>query len=259
MMTRNAPVFGLSMAALLVASMASADPAVSPAGSTSLPVRGIVRPLNQAAIATDLAARVASIGFREAQAFRKGDVLVTFDCERMEAEHAAADAVWREMKLALDSNLYLDKRGAVARIDVDVSRARVDKAGSEARALKARLRQCVLEAPFDGRVVELAINVHEVPGPGKPFISIVDESAFEIDLIVPSHWLKRLGPGVKFRFTVDDTGRAYDAEVLRIGASVDPVSQTVKVIAAFVTRDEHVLAGMSGSAEFAAAGAGAAP
>jgi len=218
------------------------------------PIRGIVRALNQASIATDLGARVADIRFREAQSFHKGDALIRFDCERLEAEQAAAEAVHREMKLSLDSNLYLDRRGAIGKIDVEVSKARVEKAGAEARALKARLKQCVVTAPFDGRIAELSINEHEIPANGKPFMTIVEETTFEIDLIMPSHWLRRIGPEAPFEFTVDETGRTYDAKVLRMGAVVDPVSQTIKVIAAFVNRDEKVLAGMSGTAAFAMAG-----
>jgi RND family efflux transporter MFP subunit len=239
------------MAALLTVAVVPPAGAVdAPHDTLKTPVRGIVRPVQQAAIATDLAARVAKIGFREAEAFVKGDVLVKFDCERLDAEHAAADAVWREMKLSLESNVYLDKRGAVGKIDVEVSRARADKAGSEARALAARIKQCTVVAPFDGRVVELTINEHEIPASGKPFISIVAEAAFEIDLIVPSQWMKSLSIDTPFTFTVDETGRAYDAKVLRLGAAVDPVSQTVKVIARFADRADRVVAGMSGSAVF---------
>ncbi|CAN0469524.1 unnamed protein product, partial [Phaeothamnion confervicola] len=80
-----------------------------------MPVRGIVRPLNQASISTDLPARVAKIHVREAQSFRKGTVLITFDCERLAAEHAALSAVHREQQLVLESNTYLDKRGAVGK------------------------------------------------------------------------------------------------------------------------------------------------
>ncbi|HRD76201.1 MAG TPA: efflux RND transporter periplasmic adaptor subunit [Hyphomicrobiaceae bacterium] len=218
---------------------------------TPLPIRGIVRPLQQAMIAADISARIAAIRFREAQGFKKGDRLVEFDCERLEAEAAAADALWRETKLSLESNSYLEKRGAAGRIDVEISRARADKAGSEAAALKARLKQCVIIAPYDGRVAELTINEHEFPSAGKPFISIVATGEFEIDLIVPSHWLKTLTPGATFTFAVDETGQSHAAHVLRIGAAVDPVSQTVKVIATFLEKGRAVLPGMSGTATFA--------
>lgn len=234
------------------APLGAAQPGVplNPVHDERLPIRGIVRPLHQASIATDLAARIARINFREAQSFHKGDVLVSFDCERLQAEHAAVEAVHREMKVMLESNVFLDKKGAVGKLDVEVSRARLDKARAEADALAARLKQCEIVAPFDGRVTELAVNEHEIPAAGKPLISIVEGNAFEIDLIVPSAWLRRLGPGAPFAFSIDETGSTYDAHLLRIGAAVDPVSQTVKVIAAFDTHDERILAGMSGSARF---------
>lgn len=212
--------------------------------------RGLVRPLRQSSIATDLGVPVVSIPKREAMAFVTGDVLVTFDCERLKAEGQAARAVWREMKLTLDSNVYLDRKGAVGRIDVEISKARLDKADADAKAIEARLKHCSVAAPFDGRVVELAINEHEVPAPGKPFITIVDETNFEIDLIVPSAYLRHVKPGHTFSYRIDETGTVHPARVLRTGASVDPVSQTVKIIAAFEQPDARVVAGMSGSAVF---------
>ncbi len=215
-----------------------------------LPVRGLVRPLHQAAISTNLAVRVARIKVREAERFKAGDVLIVFDCEQLEAEQAAADAFHREMKIGLTSNTYLSGKGAVGHHEVALSQARVDKAAAEARALKARLKQCRVTAPFDGRVAELAIHEQEVPAQGKPFITIIDERAFEIDLIVPSRWLRRLKTGTPFRFAVDELGESYAARVLRVGAAIDPVSQTVKVIAAFDKTPPRIRAGMSGAAIF---------
>jgi len=243
------------MACALLA-LAVAGLAIGSAGATgdqrrtAMPIRGIVRPLNQAAISIDLPVRVARLHVREAQSFRKGSTLITFDCERMAAEHAAMAAVHREMQLVLESNTYLDKRGAIGKVDVDVSRARVSKAEADAKALAARLKQCTVIAPYDGRVTELRINENEIPASGQPFISIVDETTFEIDLIMPSHWLRTLAPEARLDFVIDETGRSYPARVARIGAAVDPVSQTIKVIAQFTQLDDRVLAGMSGTARF---------
>ena len=216
----------------------------------SLPVRGLVRPLNQAAITTDLAARVAVVRFKEGETFRKGDLLIAFDCERQNAELAAVRAVHREAQLALDSATYLDKKGAVGRFDVDVARSRADKAASEVAVLDARIKQCAINAPYDGRVTELTVNAHEMPAPGRSMISIVDETTYEIELIVPSNWLRRLDIGATFKFAVDELDKTYTANLVRIGAAVDPVSQTVKVIGVFVAKPDKVLPGMSGSAIF---------
>lgn len=240
-------------AVLLIGSAIGTQTGADTAAGSKLPVRGIVRPVNQAAIAVDLPIRVSKLHFREAQDFKKGQTLVTFDCERLLAEHAAAEAVHKEMRLGLESQVYLEARGAVGKLDLEIARARVDKARAEASGLGARLKQCTVVAPFDGRVVELKINEHEIPTNGQPFISIVDETAFEIDMIVPSTWLKSLAPGTSFTFTVDETELSYRVVVLRMGASVDPVSQTVKVIAGFSAPDGRVLSGMSGTLVLAGA------
>lgn len=237
-----------SAALLVMAGMTTTPVAHAETAVPAMPIRGVVRPLNQAAISIDLPVRVAKLHVREAQSFKKGDLLITFDCERLDAEHAALSAVAREMALLLESNTYLDKRGAVGKVDVAVSRTRLAKAKADARALAARLKQCKVVAPYDGRVAELRVNEHEIPASGQPFVTIVDESAFEIDLIVPSVWLRTLSVGTRLEFTVDETGKAYDARVTRIGASVDAVSQTVKLIAVFATTQRGILAGMSGSA-----------
>jgi membrane fusion protein, multidrug efflux system len=217
----------------------------------NVPVRGVVKAIDKASLSTDLAARVATIGFREGETFKRGDLLIAFDCERYQAEAQSADAVFREMRLTLDSNEHLEKFRAVGKHDVEISKARADKAEAEARGLKSRLSQCDVAAPFDGRVAELAINAHEQPQPGKPYLVIVGHGRLEIELIVPSHWLSWLKPGAPFQFNVDETNKIYEAHVGRIGASVDAVSQMVKLIAVFDTVADGVLPGMSGAARFA--------
>lgn len=218
---------------------------------SSAPIRGLVRAVGQAAIAIDFPVRVAELHVREAESFRRGQLLVTFDCKRLRSEHAAAAATAREMRLTLQSQTYLDQRGAAGKLDVEVSRARFDRAEAEAAAIAARLEQCTLIAPFDGRVSELKINEHEIPASGQPFISLVDETRFEIDLLVPSYALRVLQTGTQFRFEVDETGAVHEAAVLRLGAAVDPVSQSIKVIASFKTLDARIVAGMSGTAVIA--------
>lgn len=231
------------------ASVRAADPTPISADE-AVPVRGVVRALDQAALSTELQARVGKIGFREGEAFKKGDLLMSFDCERYRAETQSAEAVAREMKLTLDSNQQLEKFRAVGKHDVEISRARVDKAEAEARSLASRLQFCEIYAPYDGRVAELTINQYEQPQPNKPFLVIVGNSRLEVEVIVPSHWLSWIAPGTPLNFGVDETKGSYNATVVRIGATVDAVSQMVKVIATFNDPVTDVLPGMSGAAQF---------
>ncbi len=224
-----------------------ADPA-----EVSNPIRGVVRPQSKAIISADFQAAVAATNFKEGDRFRKGDLIIEFDCRRHQAELAAAEAQTLEMKLALENNVTLDKYKAVGKSDLEISRARVKRTEAEASGLRARLDQCKVVAPFDGRIEELGIHVHEMPAPGKPFLTIIEDQKLEIELIVPSGWLKWLKPETAFVFTVDETQTVFPARVSRIAAAVDPVSQTVKVMGFFDTdaAASGILSGMSGAAQF---------
>ena len=217
-----------------------------------LPVRGVVRPSAQAIISTDLTARVTKIGFREGSQFRAGDVLVAFDCRRHKAGLASAEAQHREMLVALESALFLEKRNAGSHQDVETARARADRAVAEAEVIRARLDQCTITAPFDGSVAELGVHEHETPAAGTQLLFIVARREPNIELIVPSTWLTWLKPGAEFQFQVDETQTAYFGVVMRLGAAIDTVSQTVKVFAKFAAPTPDILPGMSGTARFSA-------
>ncbi len=215
--------------------------------------RGIIRPVQQAAIATELVAVVSKIGFEEGERFKTGDLLVAFDCRKHRAEHASLLAQHREMKSALESNQYLERHKAIGKHDLEISLARVDKAAAEAEALRVRLDLCEIKAPFNGRIAELTINQFEIPAAGRAFLTIIEDGKLRIELILPSNWLRWLREAARFEFEVDETKSILAGRVVRIGAAVEGVSQTIKVIGEF---DAHgpgtpgILPGMSGTARF---------
>ncbi|MGL4395939.1 MAG: efflux RND transporter periplasmic adaptor subunit [Hyphomicrobium sp.] len=215
-----------------------------------VPVRGVVKALGEATISSEIAARVASVNFKEGERFRKDDTLIAFDCRRKQAELAAATAVRKEAQVSIESNAFLSQRDAASKQDVAIAAARAEKAESEVRALTVEIEFCRITAPFSGRVAMLGIREHEVPAIGRPLLTILSDGDYEIELIVPSHWLSVLSLGDEFTFNIDETERSYGAKLVRIAASVDTISQTVKVTARFKDQAVDVLPGMSGSAHF---------
>jgi membrane fusion protein, multidrug efflux system len=218
------------------------------------PVRGVIRAIQQASISTELSVRVAAIHVREGDAFNAGDKLVEFDCRRQIATVAAADAQQQEMQLTVDKNRMLLRTQSVGKNDLDVSETRLAKARAEADALRSQLDQCVVVAPFRGRVSDLTLQVHETSQPGKPFLGLIAHERLEIDLIVPSDWVRRVGTGKAFSFRVDELQRTVNATVVRTSPAVDPVSQTIKLIAAIDNGTGTILPGMSGTADFTSVG-----
>lgn len=213
--------------------------------------RAVVRPAQQARITADLIAPLAKAEFREGERFKKGDLLLAFDCRRQMAELASAVAQQREATVAFESAAFLEKRKAGSRQDMEMSRARSEKASAEVDAMRAKTEQCNVVAPYDGHVVELGIQAHELPVAGKSLLYIVSTGDPEIELIVPSLWLSWLQVGVEFKFSVDETQNAYSGKIARLGASVDAVSQTVKVYGKFSVPPAEILPGMSGTVQFA--------
>lgn len=225
------------------------------AGASSLlEARGLLRAVTRIDLGTALRARANEIPFRTGERFAKGDTLIAFDCERYLAEEnaakAGADAAWIDYK----SKKRLLKYGAIGKDEVTLAGALANKASAELAVNEAVSGECAIIAPFSGRIADLNIALHEYPSTDVPLMSIIDDSKLEIELVVPSVWLRWLTPGKRFSFTVEETGRTIESSVDRIGAEVDPVSQTV-VIYAKVSREkdgekEGILAGMSGTASF---------
>jgi membrane fusion protein, multidrug efflux system len=213
-------------------------------------IRGVVRPITHSSISVDLPARVLRINALEGERFRKGDVIIEFDCQRQRAELRAAQAQHREMVLAVESQNYLERHRSAARLDVETTKAKAERTAAEVAVTQARIEQCSIIAPFDGRVSELGVRPMEIPVPSRPLLSIYEDRAFEIELLVPSAWLVWLRVGTSFSFRIDETERTYAVPVHRLGAAVETVSQMVKVVGRVGNADGTIIAGMSGNARF---------
>ncbi len=213
--------------------------------------RGIVKSMGESALSTDLIAPVLNITKREGEAFQKGDILIQFDCRRFNAELASAEAEYEAAYAVAQNNRNLKRYGAVGGTDLTISDAKARKARADADVLIVKVSQCIIFAPFNGRVVEKMVNEFEIPTALSPLLKIVDDTRLEIDLIISSRLLNNLQIDGTFSFLVDETGKTYQAKLTRIGAVVDPISQTVRVSGAFIkSQPQSVKPGMSGRAEF---------
>jgi membrane fusion protein, multidrug efflux system len=228
--------------------------ALTPVSTTQEPpisARGLVKSAGESTLSTELIAPILRITKREGEAFQKGDVLVQFDCRRFNAELASAEAEYEATYAVAQNNRNLKRYGAVGGTDLAISDAKARKARADADVLKVKVSNCVIFAPFDGRIVEKMVNEHEIPTALSPLLKIVDDTRLEIDLIVSSRLLNNLQIDGVFSFAIDETGKTYQAKLNRIGAVVDAVSQTVRVSGVFIEpRPQNVKPGMSGKAEF---------
>lgn len=214
-------------------------------------VRGLIKPVEKAVVSSEIAAKIKSIPFKSGDSFKKGDLLVSFDCSFYRADMASADATYKSKQKVYENNKQLLALNAMSEIDVEISKSEVEVARAERTMRTIRVNQCKIKAPYSGRVIEVAVNEHETIPSDKEILSILNDKDLEIELIVPSNWLNWLTVGESFSFQIDETGKTLDAKVSKMGAVVDPVSQTIKLIGTFNDKQlDGVLSGMSGTAQF---------
>ena len=236
----------------LVLLLALATTPAADAGDGPFTAAGVVRASERLELRTDLQAAVSEVRRREGEAFEKGDTLIAFDCTRHRADHAAANARARAAEEEARQAAHLHSLGAAGTGELRVARARAEAARADAEAGAARITDCTIAAPFAGRVTDVSARANSVPDRGTPLMELVGRAAPEIDMVVPSEWLRWLRIGTALRFEVRETGATLPARVDRLGAEVDPVSRTIAVRAVPETEVGDLLAGMSGLATFEA-------
>ena len=209
-------------------------------------IRAQLTPRRYTTIAAEIGAKISSLPVIEGGAFRAGQMLVQFDCTVQRSQLEKAEAELDGAEQTLKSNLRLEQLNSVGQLELDLSKSSVNKARAEVNANKAVLAKCQVAAPFAGRVAEQKVREQQYVQPGQAMLDILDDSVLELEFLVPSVWLRWLKVGGVFEVQIDETRKTYPAKFTRIGARVDPVSQSVKVAAAIHGKFPELMAGMSG-------------
>ena len=236
----------------------SAAPAGETPAANELPrktdlneARGVLRAGQTAEIGASMSGKLIKVPFKPGQSFSKGALLAQFDCTQQRAEADAIEHALSALSVKHDNVKELEALGAAGALEVSMAAADTARAQADLRVAKTRLKHCSVYAPYAGMVKARHVSAYDTPQAGAPLLSIIRTGALEIDLITPSSWMRWMKPGDKFKFEIDETGQIYSAKIIRFGAAVDPVSQTLEVTAKFEKRAYGALPGMSGVARFA--------
>ncbi len=222
-----------------------------PSLSTAAPqARGVLKASEEAIISSGMSSRIIKSNYKPGQSFKRGALLAQFDCTQEKAELTALTQAHETLSLRYQNQDQLYRAGAAGQLDVSIARSEMQQAAAERDALKARLKKCHVYAPYAGIVAEKHIAAHETPALNAPLYTIHNTAAPDISIIIPSKWLRRIGKNTEFRFKVDETGEVLTGKVARIGAAVDPVSQTIEITGKITGPSQRALSGMSGIALF---------
>ncbi len=213
-------------------------------------VRFLLIPELESTLASRIDALITQIKVKEGQHFKNNQTLVVFDCDILNAQLQKAKIDFEAAQETHAANIELQQFGSVSQVEVAMSSANKKRSKAEVSLQETIVRQCVIKAPFAGRVVKLEANPYEYVSQGDPILEIIDATNLKLRLLLPSKWLTKVKSGTAFKVVIDETGKEYQAKITIIGARINPVNQTIETYGRISGRHPELLAGMSGTAYF---------
>lgn len=219
-------------------------------GNGEYSVRVLLSPPRGARISSQMRGRVEEIPVDLGDSFSEGDLLVRFACDHHMADLSSSRARLEKARKTLAAQEELQHLDAVGSLDVEQARVDVKVARAEVEKSEAKVSDCRILAPYEGRVVRVNANEYEIVDPGVDLLQIVESGRLKLEALIPSSWLVWLKEGDTFKVIVDELELAVDARVTALGSRVDPVSQTIAIQAEIHDDPPGLLPGMSGDARF---------
>jgi membrane fusion protein, multidrug efflux system len=230
-----------------------AAPPVAAQPSTAAPqeaIRVLMIPAAETSLVAPMVGRIDRLGVQLGSTFRAGQPLVAFDCSENDAKLRMAQAEFASAKEQLDAKLRLQTLNAAGEVEVQLATSAAERAKAQISVNQTFSRQCRVDAPFAGRVVKIHVKQFQGVNVGQAMIDIVSSGPLKVRLNAPSRWLQWMKVGTPFEVVIDETGKAYPANIAAINGRVDAVSQSIELEAQVRGAYPELLAGMSGNARF---------
>ena len=188
--------------------------------------------------------QVSAVFFEGGEFVDKGQVLVELIDEEQLALLKESEAKLEEARLQLKRLASLGSEIATA-AEIDVARTRVAAAEAVLQALRTRISNRVITAPFDGVIGFRQVSIGALLTPGSVIAQLDAIDPLKLDFTLPEHFFSQVavGDGIWARST------AWPAEVFEgsatlIGTRIDPVTRAFPVRGLLDNPDGRLRPGM---------------
>jgi membrane fusion protein (multidrug efflux system) len=213
--------------------------------SDSAEALGTARATESVNITSNITEKVKQIDFEDGQQVKAGAILAVLEQAEEQAELKRAQAVRSERKLALERLQQLEQRQLTSPDEIDRTRLELEQAEASITAIKTRISDRIIRAPFDGIVGLRNISVGALVETGDLITTLDDTRQIKLDFSVPTVFLSELKPGLKIRArAVALDNKEYLGEVKSINSRVDPVTRSIQVRALLPNPDGSIIPGI---------------
>lgn len=188
---------------------------------------------------------VDSVNFEDGQFVRAGHVLVDLSGGAEAAQLREEQAAFQEAQQQLDRQAGLVEKGTIARSQLDTQVAARDAAKARMDTIRARLKDRVITAPFDGVLGFRRVSQGTLVSPGTVIATLDDIRTIKLDFPVPESFLANVATGQTIvAQSAAWPGVDFEGTVRAVDSRVDPVTRAVTVRAEIANPEARLRPGM---------------
>jgi len=211
----------------------------------SLTAIGSLRSNESVVLRPEVSGRIATIGFRDGQPVRRGQLLVGLDATLNEAEVAQARAEFDLATSNLKRTEDLASKSFVSSSAQDQAASNVQVAEAKLRLAEARLAKMRIVAPFDGVVGIRNVSIGDFVKDGAELVNVEDIRTLKADFRLPERYFPQLKAGLPVELTADALpGARYAGAIDAINPRVDASGRSLEVRARLDNTDGRLRPGM---------------
>jgi membrane fusion protein (multidrug efflux system) len=199
----------------------------------------------QTVLTAPVTERIERLFFDDGAEIAKGAVVAQLSRGEESADLAAVEARARQAQQQLSRLEELQNQGFATRASLEQQEADRDAARADASAIRSRISDRIVRAPFSGVVGLRTISDGAIVNAGAPIATLSDISRIKLDFTVPEQFLSAIEVGQ----SIEAVAAAYPGEIFRgeidgISPIVDPMTRSVTVRAVLPNPDRRLRPGM---------------
>lgn len=187
---------------------------------------------------------ITAINFVDGQRVKKDHILAEMTSAEENAQLKEAEATVREAKENLDRAVKLDKQLVTTKSALSERRRNYETAVARLEAVKSRIGDRSITAPFAGVVGLRRISVGALVQPGTAITTLDDDSVMKLDFTIPATFLSTTKEDLPIIAKAEAFGdREFRGKVTGIDSRIEPATRSITVRAILPNPDGILKAG----------------
>ncbi|MDH4653895.1 efflux RND transporter periplasmic adaptor subunit [Pseudomonas sp. JS3066] len=205
---------------------------------------GSLRSDESVMIRPEIEGRVASLHFREGEAVKGGELLISLDDAIARAELAQAQANLDLAEKSYERAKMLFARGASNAQAQDESQSQQQAARASLALAQARLEKTQIRAPYDGTLGLRQVSVGDYLSAGQDMVNLEVLDPLKVDFRVPQKAVSQVSIGQLVELSLDAyPGERFRGEIIALNPRLDEVGRSQAIRAQVGNRDHRLKPG----------------